>query len=133
MTFLSLLAFKRIVAVHIFRTEDYDKLRRPKNNSWMFFIFGHLNTVRTARPGQAHLDWIKELGTDVYIYRGAFYSPCLLLADAGAMTYILGQTHAYEYPKPSQTKAFLTELLGEGLLVSEGELQKIDLEEVDGR
>jgi hypothetical protein len=119
--YISLLALKRIIDVKILRTDDYDDLPRPKDNSWLYPLWGHMGTIRAAKPAEAHLEWIKELGTEVYVYRGSAYAPRLMMADPRAMNYILGQNQCYDFPKPYQTRRFLSELLGEGLLVAEGE------------
>lgn len=114
-------AFARLVSVHILRSDDYANLPRPRHGTWTFPVFGDFPAIRKAPPAEAHLEWMQELGTPVYAYRGIFYSPRLLLADPKALGYLLGSAHSYEYPKPSGTRLFLKSLLGEGLLVAEGE------------
>lgn len=125
-SYLSYLSVSRLLSVHLFQSDDYSQIPRPKLSSWLFPLFGHLDAIRAARPAEAHLRWNKSLGTEVYVYRGALYSPRLMLADARAMNYVLGQAHSYEYPKPNQTRKFLLELLGDGLLVAEGKFIKKD-------
>jgi hypothetical protein len=120
-TYLVILSFSRVIAVRVLHTDIYSALPRPKDTSWRYPIYGHLGTIRDAKPAEAHLAWIKELNSEVYVYRGSTYAPRLMMADPRAMNYILSQTQCYNYPKPHQTRRFLAELLGEGLLVAEGE------------
>ncbi|MCO5549789.1 hypothetical protein L7F22_003263 [Adiantum nelumboides] len=40
------------------------------------------------------------------------------------MNYILGQQNSYNFPKPEQTRQFLDNLLGNGLLVAEGDIHR---------
>lgn len=118
--YMTYLSTSRLLSVHVFQTDDYNHIPRPKLSSWFFPLFGHLGAIRAARPAEAHLGWNKELGTEVYVYRGSLYAPRIMLADSRAMNHVLGQAHSYEFPKPAQTRKFLLELLGDGLLVSEG-------------
>ena len=120
-TYLLSKAFYRILSVRILHNDVYDHLPRPELTSWLAPLYGDLGVIKAAQPAEAHIEWIKQLQSDVYVYRGALYSPRLMLGDTRAMNYILGQSQSYEYPKPDGSRQFLLELLGNGLLVSEGE------------
>ena len=122
-TWLLSRAVWRILAVHVFNTDVYSSLPRPKHEYWTFPLYGDLGSIQKSKPAEAHIKWTRELD-NVYVYRGILYGPRLLLADTRAMNYILGQAQSYEYPKPDGSRKFLEELLGNGLLVAEGERER---------
>lgn len=99
----------------------YAHIPSVKTTSKYSLLFGDLGTVRKEKPAKAHLKWQKELDSEVYVYRGMLYNHRLLLADSVAMNFILGSNQAYDFPKPTATRNFLRELLGDGLLTVEGE------------
>ncbi|UZJ57204.1 hypothetical protein CBS101457_006524 [Exobasidium rhododendri] len=117
-------AFYRVLSARVFHNDIYDHLPRPKSSSWLAPLYGDLGAIREAQPAEAHIQWIKDLQSNVYVYRGALYSPRLMMADSRAMNYVLGQGQSYEYPKPEGSRKFLEELLGNGLLVAEGDVHK---------
>ena len=119
--YLLLKSLARVLSVRVLHTDAYNHVPRPRNESWLFPIYGDLSVIQKAPPAEAHIGWIRELKSNVYVYRGALYSPRLMMADARAMNYVLGQNQSYEYPKPEGSRKFLSELLGDGLLVAEGE------------
>lgn len=122
--FLSI-AFIRVVQVHILHSERYENVPRPKHSSSFWWpILGDIPDIRQAPPSEAHIRWARELDSDVYVYRALFYMPRLLVADPKALNHVLGQQHSYEYPKPESTRRFLDSLLGNGLLVSEGDVHR---------
>ena len=84
------------------------------------FFFGDFRKIKAAAPGQQHVQWMDPLGP-VYRYRHMFYVQRVLLADPKAMLHVLSPAKAYQYPKPEYTSAFLTAVLGAGLVSSEGE------------
>lgn len=120
---LILRAIGRMISVNLLHSEQYVHLPRPKHEYWTFPLYGDLGSIQKARPAEAHIAWTRELG-NVYVYRGILYAPRLMLADPRAMNYILGQGQSYDYAKPEQTRKFLVELLGNGLLVAEGDIHK---------
>jgi hypothetical protein len=117
-------AIYRILSVKVFHNDVYDHLPRPKNLSWLAPIYGDLGAIREAQPAEQHIQWSRELDSDIYVYRGALFSPRLMMVDARAMNYVLGQGQSYEYPKPEGSRKFLLELLGNGLIVAEGETRE---------
>jgi hypothetical protein len=114
----------RLLSVNVLQNDIYKHLPRPSKLSWLAPLYGDLGVIREAQPAEAHIEWIKKLQSNVYVYRGALYSPRLLMADARAMNHVLGQGQSYEYPKPEGSRKFLEELLGNGLLVAEGDVHK---------
>ncbi|CAO1618708.1 unnamed protein product [Sympodiomycopsis kandeliae] len=110
----------RIIKVHILRTDIYDHLPVPRHPDWRWPLFGHFPLVWQSEPAQAHLQWIDELKSDVYVYRGLFYDNRLMIGDARGIMHILSQNQCYQYPKPESTRIFLRGLLGDGILSAEG-------------
>lgn len=114
----------RIVKARVLRNDGYDHIPRPQHTSKWWPILGDLPQIREAPPAEAHIAWSRELDSEVYIYRAIFYLPRLILGDTKAMNYILGQQNSYNFPKPEQTRQFLDNLLGNGLLVAEGDIHR---------
>ena len=85
----------RLIAVHITHSDLYDELPTPPWPDWRAPILGHIPKVWLSPPAAAHLQWIEELNTNVYVYRGLFYSNRIFLADSRAITHILSQTQSY--------------------------------------
>lgn len=121
--FLGITAW-RITKARILHNDGYDHIPRPQHTSKWWSILGDLPEIRDAPPAEAHIKWSRELKSEVYIYRAMFYLPRLILADSKAMNYILGQQNSYNFPKPEQTRQFLDNLLGNGLLVAEGDIHR---------
>lgn len=126
-SFLLLGALKRVIWVKT-GLDIYNHIPNIKHTSKWFLFFGDMPEIRRARPTKAHLKWMKELDSPVYVYRGMFYTPRLLLADPVAMNFVLGSAQSYGFPKPQGTRNFLSELLGDGVLTAEGEnpFQKVE-------
>lgn len=110
------------------------------------FIFGSMGRVLREQPGVLHIKWAEAFG-GVVRYIGIFgvSSHCsrksrewlltsirsslllpahlqeerLVLSDPVALNYIL--THAYDFPKPSEIRGRLAQLLGKGMLFAEGQ------------
>lgn len=114
----------RLIAVHITHSDIYDDLPCPKWPDWRAPLLGHIPKVWLSPPAVAHLDWIDEVQSNVYVYRGLFYSNRIFIADPRAVTHILSQAQCYDYPKPKQVRKFLTNILGEGILSAEGDTHK---------
>lgn len=114
----------RVIKARILRNDGYNHIPQPKHTSTYWPILGDLPQIRDAPPGDAHIGWARELDSDVYMYRAMFYLPRLILADPKAMNYILGQQNSYNFPKPEQTRHFLENLLGNGVLVAEGDIHR---------
>ncbi|CAE6426980.1 unnamed protein product [Rhizoctonia solani] len=94
------------------------ELPGPPNES---FIFGNLKRVFAAPNSVIHESWLEEYGPTVR-YRGFLSSYRLFTVDPRALTYIMSQTASF--PKPENVRRSLADVLGEGLLFSEGETHK---------
>lgn len=124
--YLSLGTFYRLLQVHVFGTDVYAYLPRPSlPGPWYANPFlGHLPVIRKAPPAEAHLKWADDLGTNVYSYRLLFYRPRIMIGDVKGIMYILSQQVCYGYPKPEDSRKFLNDILGEGLVSAEGETHR---------
>jgi hypothetical protein len=116
-------ALKRIIFLHVIPLDVYRNIPQPRYTGklWTLPIFGHLSQIRKCPPAEAHLAFAEETGSWVYCYRTMFYHPRLWIGDVKGLLYILSQQQAYDYPKPGDSRKFLDELLGKGILSAEGE------------
>lgn len=72
-------------------------------------------------PGQDYLKWTKEVPNDGLIYcRGFGYSDRLLLTSPKALAEVL-VTNSYDFEKPGPVRNFLRTILGDGLIIVEGD------------
>ncbi|PRP87542.1 hypothetical protein PROFUN_00753 [Planoprotostelium fungivorum] len=80
------------------------------------FPFGHIRLMRTADTGVFQRKWSQMFG----LFRIQFFLTWrVYVTDPKALSKIF-TTSAYDYPKPSQMRNFISLLLGQGLLVAEG-------------
>ncbi|KAN0061905.1 hypothetical protein ACQY0O_005900 [Thecaphora frezii] len=122
--YLFSLSAYRIFTVWVTKTEVYAHIPRPKHADNSFLWYGDFGLIRKLPPAEPHIRWNRELGTSVYVYRGLFYSPRLLLGDVKAMGHVLSAANSYDYPKPTPSRMVLQQLLGPGVLVAEGDVHK---------
>lgn len=122
---VSLGILRRVFVAHVLGADMYRHIPQPAFPSIKKAAFsGHLDVIRQAEPAEAHLRWAKELNSCVYVYRVMFYVPRLFICDAKGIMHILSQQNAYDFPKPPETRRFLSTLLGNGLVTSEGDTHK---------
>ncbi|KAI0364507.1 cytochrome P450 [Pilatotrama ljubarskyi] len=101
--------------VHSRLTSPLRKLPGPPGAHW---LFGNLKQLREAHDRVALDEWAEKYGSAVNF--GAFMnSPTLFTLDPRAIHYVL--THSMDYRKPESARRSLAKLLGEGLVVVEGE------------
>ncbi|CAE7228755.1 unnamed protein product [Rhizoctonia solani] len=94
------------------------ELPGPPNES---FIFGNLKRIFASPNSIIHESWLEEYGSTIR-YRGFLSSYRLFTVDPRALTYVMAQ--ADSFPKPENVRRSLADVLGEGLLFSEGETHK---------
>ncbi|KAI5118119.1 hypothetical protein M0805_008028 [Coniferiporia weirii] len=87
----------------------------PKSKS---FIFGNLEEIRKADTSELHEKWTEQYGK-VMKYKAFFGEDRLFTMDTRALNHVL--THSVDYQKPAQARFNLSRLLGDGILVTEGE------------
>lgn len=114
----------RYISLHILATDMYSHFPRPARTDRYPLLTGHLGHIRKTPPVEGHLAFQRELNTKVYVYRGMFYAPRLMIGDAKAMLHLLSAANSYNYEKPSSTRLVLKNFLGEGVLVAEGDVHK---------
>lgn len=78
--------------------------------------------MQEGNPGDKQMEWTNRYGGAV-VYRGLLGNERLLLSDPRALMYVL-QTRCYSFPKPSGARSALSNLLGEGVLTTEGDIHK---------
>ncbi|PBK62890.1 cytochrome P450 [Armillaria solidipes] len=88
----------------------------PKEGS---FIFGNLREVLLMKgnPSVEHEQWLQHCGPTLSL-KGFFGMRLLMTIDTKALTHIL--FNAYDYPKPPITRTLPTEVIGQGIIIAEG-------------
>jgi hypothetical protein len=87
-------------------------------------IMGHVLSQFSLPRGEKYLSYVDSVPNDGIIrLRGFLNSSQLLLTNAEALKEVLARK-AYEFEKPSGERDFLRVILGEGLVVSEGDFHK---------
>ncbi|EED81112.1 predicted protein [Postia placenta Mad-698-R] len=97
-------------------TSSLRNLPGPPASNW---LFGSINDLRASENFMLHDAWLEKYGPTLK-FNIWFKIPRLLTIDTRAINYIL--SHSQDYPKPERTRHDLTEILGNGLVVAEGEL-----------
>jgi len=97
-------------------------LPEPAGGSWWN---GHFGTIIKEPSGAPQRRWSSELQHDGVIrYLGPFNQERLLVVGPKALSEIL-VTKSYQFIKPTSVRAFLVRLLGNGVLVAEGDAHKV--------
>lgn len=81
------------------------------------FLFGYLGSIRNAIKGEWHEEMLKKYG-HVIRYKAFLGKDQLFTTDPKALSRILTNTDIYQ--RPSEGRYALSEIVGEGLLHSEG-------------
>ncbi|KAI8605700.1 cytochrome P450 [Dissophora ornata] len=95
---------------------------KSKYNKYRLPFIGNFLDILQEEAGVPHRVWIEEYGGLVR-YLGLFNSERLLLADPKAIQHVFG-THSYNYPKSSRTVRILSQILGNGVLLAEGDAHR---------
>ncbi|WVQ81330.1 hypothetical protein IAT38_003453 [Cryptococcus sp. DSM 104549] len=115
----ALVSVLAIAYLYMFPYQEYRlhfrHLQGPANDNW---FLGVLPTIIKAPPNVAHGKWAAQYGP-TYRYRVFFGLQRFYTADPVALSYIL--SHPDVFPKPAQARKGLREMLGNGLLVAEGD------------
>ncbi|KAG0221298.1 cytochrome P450 [Mortierella sp. GBAus27b] len=95
-----------------------------KYNKYRLPFLGNFLDILAEDAGVPHLKWIEEYGgLGLVRYRGIFGQERLLLADPKAIQHVFS-THSYMYVKPKQTVRLLSQVLGFGVLLTEGDVHR---------
>ncbi|KAF8655799.1 hypothetical protein AX16_002885 [Volvariella volvacea WC 439] len=100
------------------RTSPLRVLPGPKSWNW---IWGNLQELVEIENGDQPDKWVKEYG-NVIICKGFLGTSRLFVADPKALNHIL--MNSYTYQKPEQARFMLSEIVGNGLLVTEEDKHK---------
>ncbi|KAF2102495.1 putative P450 monooxygenase [Rhizodiscina lignyota] len=102
-------------------------LPRPKG---ALPLLGHGLAVFNRPPGRDFLRWVTEVPNDGIIhFRGFFNQDRLLVTNPKALAEIL-VTHPYDFEKPAKGRSFLRRVLGDGLIIAEGDVHKFQRKNV---
>lgn len=75
-------------------------------------------------PGREFLEWMNQIPNDgLIMFYGLFNQPRLLLSSPKSLAEVLVQK-SYMFKKPKQVRTFLRRILGDGLIIVEGEEHK---------
>ncbi|PCH43025.1 cytochrome P450 [Wolfiporia cocos MD-104 SS10] len=96
-------------------TSTIRDLPGPPNRSW---LFGNLREIFEADGAVLHEAWVEQYGLTIK-YKGWLNSDRLYTMDTRALNHIL--SHSSIYQKPPMARYQLSQLLGKGVLVVEGE------------
>ncbi|KAI8340507.1 cytochrome P450 [Chlamydoabsidia padenii] len=88
---------------------------------WIPFA-GNMREIINGESGETHKKWTEEYG-GIVSYKGPWYGNRVLVTDAELVKQVL-TTKSYDYMKPPDSARFLKRVLGDGLLVSEGETHR---------
>jgi len=84
-------------------------------------LLGHGLSTFKKPPGEDFLKWVTEVPNDGLIhFRGLFYQDRLLLTNPLTLGEVLVQK-SYDFEKPIKVRNFLRRILGNGLIIVEGD------------
>jgi cytochrome P450 len=87
-------------------------------------FLGHGLALFQKPPAEDFLRWMQEIPNDgILMFRGFGHQPRLIVTNPRALGEVLVQ-RAYDYKKPAPLRAFLRRILGNGLIIVEGEQHK---------
>jgi cytochrome P450 len=113
------------------------QLQGPSSESW---LYGNFRQLGQDAGGALQAEWVQKYGQtfrfnglfnvrgDIRLYRngliptGFTQSNRLFTIDHRAINHIL--THSFEYQKPAQGRYNLSRIVGEGVLITEGETHR---------
>ncbi|KDQ54054.1 hypothetical protein JAAARDRAFT_160991 [Jaapia argillacea MUCL 33604] len=116
----SVLAYNLYRLVKLVLRPVFSPLRRlqgPPSDSW---FYGNFRQVFTSENSTLQEEWVAEYGHTLK-YKGMFNLDRIVTTDLRAIQHILSNSI---YEKPPQARFFLSRVLGEGLLLVEGEEHK---------
>ncbi|KAJ3566102.1 hypothetical protein NP233_g7217 [Leucocoprinus birnbaumii] len=86
----------------------------PPSPSW---FYGNMRQIREGEIASLHEGWVKEYGTTIK-FKVFFGVSRLFTMDLKALNHVMMNSQIYY--KPDQAKSFLSRLVGDGVLVTEG-------------
>ncbi|KAI7851986.1 cytochrome P450 [Circinella umbellata] len=94
----------------------------PGPSTGWFPLLGNFREIFSEESGIPHKRWAEKYG-GVVRYYGPWNQPRLSVTDPEMLKQIL-TTHVYDYTKTPQGVKFLGQILGHGLLVTEGDVHR---------
>ncbi|KAF8949002.1 hypothetical protein BGZ46_005247 [Entomortierella lignicola] len=95
---------------------------KSKYNKYNIPFLGHMMDIFIEETGIPQINWVEQYG-GLITYRGLFNSQRVFLADPKAIQHVFS-SHSYSYPKNRRTVRILSEVLGHGVLLVEGDVHK---------
>jgi len=92
-----------------------NKLPGPESTSW---IYGNFREIMENENSVLHEKWVSVYGHTLK-YKALFGMNRLFTVDTKALNHIVMNSHIYRKPEPARYA--LSQLLGDGVLVAEGE------------
>ncbi|KAH9937781.1 cytochrome P450 [Epithele typhae] len=120
--FVVLLAFSGWLSWQLWRffhLRLFSNLLKLPSKPGTHWLIGDFESWEGRSPILAMEEWKRDLGTHTMLWRDLACSPNMWTEDVRAITHVL--THSAEYQKPELTRRALAGLLGNGVLVTEGE------------
>ncbi|KAI7875577.1 cytochrome P450, partial [Lichtheimia hyalospora FSU 10163] len=88
---------------------------------WIPFL-GNMREIIREESGVPHKKWLKKYG-GIVVYHMLWNKPRVMVTDPNLLKEVL-TLHQYDYTKTPEGSKFLTLLLGNGLLVAEGDIHR---------
>ncbi|KAG0328665.1 hypothetical protein BG000_000364 [Podila horticola] len=85
------------------------------------FVGNFLDIVRED-AGAPHRRWVEQYG-GIVVYRGLFNSLRVIIADPKAISHVFS-TNSYQYRKSDRAVRILSQVIGHGVLLAEGDAHK---------
>ncbi|KAG0363480.1 hypothetical protein BGX24_004881 [Mortierella sp. AD032] len=96
---------------------------KSKHNKYHIPLMGLFFDLIQEEPGRKYRDWIEQYG-GIFCHRGLFNAQQVVLGDPKAIQHVFS-THAYDYPKSDRAIRLLSQVVGKGVLLVEGDVHRI--------
>lgn len=93
-----------------------------KHNPYRLPFVGNFLDILREEAGVPHRQWIEQYG-GIVVYRGLFNSLRVIIADPKAISHVFS-TNSYHYRKSDRVVKVLSQVLGHGVLLAEGDAHK---------
>ncbi|KZT02793.1 cytochrome P450 [Laetiporus sulphureus 93-53] len=113
--FVAFVLYKLCVLVIKARSSPLRSLPGPPSPSW---IYGNLRQIFTTGSVRMQEIWVERYGETIR-YKGWLNQDYLYTIDTKALSHIL--SHSNDYQKPELARFMISEVIGEGVVVMEGE------------
>ncbi|KAF9130830.1 hypothetical protein BGW39_002584 [Mortierella sp. 14UC] len=95
---------------------------KSKHNKYHIPLLGLFLDLINEEPGRKYRDWIEQYG-GIFCYRSLFNAQQVVIGDPKAIQHVFS-THAYDYPKPERAIRLLSQVIGKGVLLVEGDVHR---------